>query len=221
MRVLITSGGSREPIDDVRYLGNSASGRTGAWLSEELVRRFHTVHLLSGVASILPETWANETGLLSAETYGSASDLLARCQELTKRYTFDAILFAAAVADFSPVPVKGKLSSKAEELVLHLRPTPKVVDAVARWSPDAILVTFKLESVDTRVQLVERALASMARVGSDWVVANFAAGMGTTQHGAFIVYPSGESSEVSGRKELVETLVDLLEQENERRRGSK
>ena len=221
MRVLITSGGSREPIDDVRYVGNSASGRTGAWLSEEFVRRFHTVHLLSGVASVLPATWAEETGLLCTDTYESAADLLAHCRELTSKTTFDAILFAAAVADYFPERAKGKLSSSAEELVLRLHPTPKVVDAVAGWSPDAILVTFKLESVETKAELIERALASMGRIGSDWVVANFASGMGTTQHGAFIVSPTGKSSEVSGRRKLVETLVDLMETEFERRRGAK
>ncbi len=148
MRILITSGGTREPIDDVRYVGNVATGSTGARLAAEAVRRFHTVYLLSGTGSAEPPAWALETGLLVRRTYGSTMDLMAAADEILD-LGVDAIIASAAVADFSPVPESGKITSQLDELVIRMRPTPKVIDHMRRRAPEALRRCYMLRPAKT------------------------------------------------------------------------
>ncbi len=212
MRILITAGGTREPIDAVRYVGNVGTGATGVGLAEEAVRRFHTVHLLSGVGSAQPASWACQTGLLVCETFTSAADLLARCQELLARYEFDAVVATAAVADYAPVPLEGKLGSSLPELIVRLVPTPKIVDRMRGLAPAATLVSFKLESGLAVDELVRRARASMERSGADLAVANLIEGHGSPEHGAWLVARTGEPVAVPNRSELAVRLLDRLEE---------
>lgn len=212
VKILITAGGSREAMDDVRYLGNRSTGRTGALIAAEAVRRFHTVYLLKGEGSISPAPWADDTGLLQQVTYTSATDLLEKGLELMGRHTFDAIIAAAAVADFAPERQKGKVSSNRDEWTLVLRPTPKVIDRLAASAPQATLVIFKLEATQEQHQLVVRAQATMNRVGADLAVANFAAGMGRDDHPALLVEPDGSTRSVEHRDHLALSLVQWLEE---------
>lgn len=212
VKILITAGGSREAIDDVRYLGNRSTGRTGALIAAEAVRRFHTVYLLKGEGSISPAPWAADTGLLQQVGYDSASDLLEKGLDLLRRHTFDAIIAAAAVADFAPERQEGKVSSQRDEWTLVLRPTPKVVDQLAAAAPQATLVVFKLEAAKEQQDLVARAQTTMKRVGANLAVANFAAGMGRDDHPALLVEPDGSVQPVDHRDHLAQSLVQWLEE---------
>jgi len=209
MRILITSGGTREPIDDVRYVGNRASGRTGSLLAEEAVRRFHTVFLLSGAGSVMPDEWAMKTGLLVSRTFGSAADLLDLCESLD--YRFDAVIASAAVADFAPVKSDGKLSSAMPELVVRMLPTRKIVDRMRALWPKSVLVAFKLESNAGPELLFEQARRTMERCGADMVVANDTGSMGEESHPAHILDSSGRVCSVQTRRNLAGELIKLLE----------
>lgn len=211
MKLLVTAGGTREPIDDVRYVGNASTGATGARIVEEAVRRYHTVYYLSGVGSVLPASWAMETGLVVRREFTSAQSLLDACGEWTRDYRFDAIVFAAAVADYRPESVSGKIKSDRPVLDLHMVPTPKVLDSVRSWAPEAVLVGFKLESGVDVPELVERARQTAARSGAQWMVANLAEGMGREDHPSVILSAQGEVIEVPQRRQLAETLIRLLE----------
>ena len=145
MRLLITSGGTREPIDDVRYVGNVATGSTGASLAAEAVRRFHTVFLLSGTGSVLPPRWVYDTGLLVPRTFTSTASLLESAEAICAT-GIDAVIATAAVADFTPERHSGKYSSHEPELVVRMVPAPKVIDRIREWLPEATLVAFKLET---------------------------------------------------------------------------
>jgi phosphopantothenoylcysteine decarboxylase/phosphopantothenate--cysteine ligase len=213
VRILITSGGTREPIDAVRHLGNASTGRTGALIAEEAVRRYHTTYLLSGAGSVLPAAWARATGILVEREYGSTSDLLARIEELVAKVRFDAIVAAAAVADYTVQPVPGKIPSTHPELTLRLVPTPKVVDRLRQLAPDARLVVFKLEAGVTQEDLVRRATATLGRVGAAFAVANLAEGMGSDGHVATLVSRSGRVLPVTDRRGLAASVMDWLEQE--------
>lgn len=212
MKILITSGGSREAIDDVRYLGNRSSGRTGALISAEAVRRFHTVFLLASEGSVPPPPWAVDTGLLRQIPFSSAQDLLEKGEELLAQHRFDAIVAAAAVADYAPEPEPGKVPSNLESWTLTLHPTPKVVDRFAKLAPQALLVVFKLEAVEDEELLIARARATVERVGAHLAVANFSQGMGRQGHGALLVANSGQPEAIDDRDHLARRLVEWLEQ---------
>lgn len=211
MRLLITSGGTREPIDSVRYVGNTASGRTGNLIAEEAVRRFHTAFLLSGRGSVPIQPWAASTGLVVQTTFGSTQDLLEACSKCLLT-PVEAIVASAAVADYTPEPFAGKLSSAEDELVVRMKPTVKVIDRLREMSPKAVLVAFKLESGLDREELFARALSTLRRSGADLVVANDTVGMGEPAHPAHFLDRHGLICSVTTRFELAGRLIELLEE---------
>jgi phosphopantothenoylcysteine decarboxylase/phosphopantothenate--cysteine ligase len=102
LRVLVTAGGTREPIDSVRYIGNRSSGRMGLALAREARRRGTEVTLISANVALAPPP------LVRTIKVRSAAELLDACEREFARC--DVLLMAAAVADFRPVaPVAHKL----------------------------------------------------------------------------------------------------------------
>jgi len=211
MKVLITSGGTREAIDDVRYVGNRASGRTGVLIAEEAVRRYHTVFLLSGEGAASPAQWALDSGLIVQRRFVSAADLLAACEEILAAHEVDAIIASAAVADFAPIPVEGKIPSTQRELVVRMVPTPKLIDRLATLAPAAKLVAFKLESGKSEEELLTSARRIMERCGAVAVVANDASGMASPDHGAVILTGAGGRIAVENRARLAVQVLDYVE----------
>ena len=140
MRILITSGATREPIDAVRFLSNVSTGRTGALIADALTRHGHTVTLLHGVTAVRSPHAA------VSGTFDSTADLQARLQRLLGTGDFDAVIHAAAVSDYRPdTSHSGKLSSYANELTLRLVPTPKLLPALKSYAPRPLrVIGFKL-----------------------------------------------------------------------------
>src|SRR5262245_32003934 len=103
--VLVTAGGTREPLDSVRYIGNRSSGRMGVALAEEARRRGAEVTLLAANLAVPPPA-----GVEVVETPTAAA--LAR--EAKARTSVDVVLMAAAVADYAPDPVEGKRPKTGE-----------------------------------------------------------------------------------------------------------
>src|SRR5215831_7207229 len=97
---LITSGGTREPIDEVRYIGNASTGALGSAFAREALARGHDVVLLSGLGAEVPA----EQERLVCERFASSGDLSARLERWGGSRAFHAIVHAAAVADFRPEP---------------------------------------------------------------------------------------------------------------------
>jgi phosphopantothenoylcysteine decarboxylase/phosphopantothenate--cysteine ligase len=140
LRVLVTAGGTREPIDSVRYVGNRSSGRMGIALAEEAARRGADVTLICANVA-LPRP-----GGVRTLDVGSAAEL-----EAAARAEFpaaDVLLMAAAVADFRPgAPQATKIAKSGRELLtIELEPTTDVLAALAaERRRDQTLVGFAAE----------------------------------------------------------------------------
>jgi len=162
MRVLVTAGGTREPIDSVRYVGNRSSGRMGLALAEEAARRGADVTLIAANVSLpLPAT------AVSVET---TAELEAAVRERFR--DTDVLIMAAAPADFRPAkPTEAKLSREGGEgLSIELEPTTDIVAAVAaERRPDQTVIGFAAEHGEGAV---ERGREKLARKGLDAVVVN-------------------------------------------------
>lgn len=162
LRVLVTAGGTREPIDSVRYVGNRSSGRMGIALAAEAARRGAEVTLVAAnVALDVPP------GTVHVE---SAAELEAACREAFPRC--NVLLMAAAVADFRPAsPVDEKIGKGGREgMIVEMEPTSDVLAALsASRRPDQTLVGFAAEHGDGGA---ERARAKLERKGLDAVVLN-------------------------------------------------
>jgi phosphopantothenoylcysteine decarboxylase/phosphopantothenate--cysteine ligase len=163
-RVLITAGGTREPIDSVRYIGNSSSGRMGLALAKAARDRGAEVRLLAANISL-----HRPPGIAYRDVL-SASQLQQACEE--EFPACDVLIMAAAVADFRPVdPAEGKIKRAGlERLELALEPTADVLAGLlARRREGQTIVGFAAEHGAQAIVLGREKLASK---GVDLLVVN-------------------------------------------------
>jgi phosphopantothenoylcysteine decarboxylase / phosphopantothenate---cysteine ligase len=150
VRILVTAGGTREPLDDVRFIGNRSSGRMGVALAEEARRRGADVTL---VASNLTVPHPAGVQVVDAPT---AADLE---REVLARADVDVVLMAAAVADYRPpVSVSGKRGKEASTWTVELEPTPDVLRKLGENHRRGILVGFAAESGADAIERARRKL---------------------------------------------------------------
>ncbi len=160
-RVLVTAGGTREPLDPVRYLGNRSSGRQGHAIAAEARRRGAKVTLVSASALAPPPG----VEFVPVETAAElAGEVFARAGAA------DVVVMAAAVADFRPKVVSATKLKKGDgppEIVLE--PTEDVLAGLgARRRPGQVLVGFAAETGDA----VARGSAKLTAKGADLIVVN-------------------------------------------------
>ncbi len=160
-RVLVTAGGTREPIDAVRFVGNRSSGKQGHALAAEAASRGAEVVLVT----TRPDTAPPGVRVVAVET---AAEMYEAC--LAEAPGCSVVVMAAAVADFRPVdPVDHKLKKTAGPPRIELEPTPDILAALGEArEPGQILVGFAAETDD----LVAHAADKLARKNLDWIVAN-------------------------------------------------
>lgn len=205
MRVLVTAGGTREPIDSVRFVGNRSSGRMGLALAEEAARRGADVTLVAAnVALPLPAVPA-----IPVET---TAELEAAVRERFPEA--DVLIMAAAPADFRPAaPTDSKISREGSEgLSIDFEPTTDIVAAVAaERRPDQTVIGFAAEHGEGAV---ERGREKLSRKGLDAVVVNDIArsdiGFDSTDNEVTIVLPDGERE--VGRRPKVEVAAAILDE---------
>jgi phosphopantothenoylcysteine decarboxylase/phosphopantothenate--cysteine ligase len=159
--VLITAGGTREPIDPVRFIGNRSSGKQGHALAAEAAERGAKVTLVTTTALPVPES-ADVVRVDTAAEMAAAVDAAAE--------SADVVVMAAAVADFRPAATADRKLKKRDgvpEIVLE--PTADILAGLgARKRPGQTLVGFAAETDDLR----KNAASKLAAKGADLVVAN-------------------------------------------------
>jgi phosphopantothenoylcysteine decarboxylase / phosphopantothenate---cysteine ligase len=164
LNVLVTAGGTREPIDSVRFLGNSSSGRMGVALAEAALARGARVTLVAANVS-LPSS-----APIARRDVVTAAELERACRE--EFPASDVLLMAAAVADFRPLaPREGKIKKAGRSrLQIELEPTTDVLATLARERRSAqTLVGFAAEHGGDAVEL---ARAKLVEKGVDAIVVN-------------------------------------------------
>ena len=170
MRILITAGPTREPIDAVRFISNRSSGKMGIAIAQAAAEAGHEVTLLLGPVVAL----SSLHDAMRVYRFGTSAELK---QMLEAHFPdCDVLVMAAAVADYRMErTTEGKIKRESTggrdaELTLKLQPTPDLVRAVASTKrPEQKVVAFALEEP---AEMEERAVAKMKRKGVDAVVAN-------------------------------------------------
>ncbi len=164
MRVLITMGPTREPIDSVRFISNASSGKMGLALAEEGRKRGHEVTAVSGPVDVeIPE------GIKVIDVKTAEEMVNSTLEELKGGY--DVIISAAAIADYSPEFRQGKMDS-SKEVMLRLKPTPKLTRLAREKFPGPFIVAFKAEVNVPQEELLERARKKLSSEKLNLVVAN-------------------------------------------------
>jgi phosphopantothenoylcysteine decarboxylase/phosphopantothenate--cysteine ligase len=160
-RVLVTSGGTREPLDPVRFLGNRSSGRMGAALADEASRRGDDVVAVGANAQMRPSLGQ----VVDVETTAELER-----EAMAQAATADVVLMAAAVADYRPADSLDVKRERTGTWALELEATNDILAAIgAARRPGQVLVGFAAE---TGADGVERARAKLRRKGLDLVVLN-------------------------------------------------
>lgn len=207
MRVLVTAGPTREPLDPVRYLTNRSSGKMGYALARAFAQAGHPVLLISGPTSIpIPE----DVDFLPVET---AADMHAAVSRHLGR--MDVAVFAAAVADYTPANVaEQKLKKTGESLTLELVRTPDILGGARANGFAGTLVGFAAETENLEANAREK----LAKKGCDLVVANDVSqpgiGFDSDRNEVLLVYPDRTEALPADEKEhlaihLVEAILAL------------
>jgi len=217
-RVLVTAGGTAEPIDPVRYVGNRSTGRMGVAVAQAALARGATVTLIAGHTSVdLPR----EATIVAAETTAAMEaavlEALPGC---------DVLVMAAAVADFRPRSASTTKLTREAGLTLELEPTDDILAAASalaheRPGPRPVIVGFAAETGS-----LDRVAGKAARKRVDLMVANdvseAGSGFGTPTNRVTLVTP-GEAPEpwpMLTKREVADRLLDhvaaLLERRDRR-----
>jgi phosphopantothenoylcysteine decarboxylase/phosphopantothenate--cysteine ligase len=161
-RVVVSAGGTREPLDAVRFLGNRSSGRMGVALAEEARLRGADVTLVAANLAVAPP---GKVELVAAPT---AAELE---REVLARADADVVVMAAAVADYRPAsPSAAKHRKDGDRWTVELEPTRDVLlELGARRRPGQILIGFAADRGKTGL---ERAREKLAAKRSDLIVFN-------------------------------------------------
>ncbi|MGI8426918.1 MAG: bifunctional phosphopantothenoylcysteine decarboxylase/phosphopantothenate--cysteine ligase CoaBC [Actinomycetota bacterium] len=169
VNIVITAGGTREPIDAVRFIGNRSSGKMGYELAREAVRRGAKVTLITA-ARLLPIP----TGVNAIEV-----ETAAQMQQAVEKALQDAevLIMAAAVSDWQPSTTSGtnqKLSKSSGPPGIHLEPAPDILAEAGSKRAAGLLPNLKvLAGFCAEVSdLEERAIAKLKAKGLDLIVAN-------------------------------------------------
>jgi phosphopantothenoylcysteine decarboxylase / phosphopantothenate---cysteine ligase len=161
LHVVVTAGGTREPIDPVRFVGNRSSGKQGHALAAEAVARGAKVTLVTTVDQPVPP----QADVVRVETAAEMEDAV-RAAEASA----DVVVMAAAVADFRPARVaERKLKKQAGVPEVTLEATPDILAGLGtRKRPGQTIVGFAAETDEVR----QNAAAKLAAKGIDLIVAN-------------------------------------------------
>lgn len=211
-RILISAGGTREPLDPVRFLGNRSSGRQGVALAQAALARGADVTLVAAHLEVDAPHGA------VVEHVGTTGELLATMRRLAPAH--DTIIMAAAVADFRPREVaEGKIKKDAigDTLSLELERTPDVLQTLSSERAEGQrIVGFAAETERDAEALRALGAAKAARKGVDLLVVNrvgWSEGFGTTTNDVMILDAAGSVvSTASGDKlSVADRILDALD----------
>jgi phosphopantothenoylcysteine decarboxylase/phosphopantothenate--cysteine ligase len=207
-RVVVSAGGTREPLDPVRYLGNRSSGKQGWALARVAAARGAEVVLVAANVD-LPAPFG-----VRVVPVGTAEDL--RSAVLAEAPEADVVVMAAAVADFRPATVAAtKLKKKddpGEVPEVRLVRNPDVLtELVAKRPAGQVVVGFAAETGDDDGDVLAHARAKLARKGCDLLVVNDVSGggvFGRPDNAAVVLAADGSATEVPhGSKDAVAAAV--------------
>jgi phosphopantothenoylcysteine decarboxylase/phosphopantothenate--cysteine ligase len=206
MRVLITAGPTREPIDPVRFVGNRSSGLMGKALTDAALKSGHSVTLILGpVTTAMPENALR----IDVETSKEMHDAV-----LTAFPKHDLLIMSAAVADYRPKTIKNEKVERSGTLVVEFEPTEDIVAAAGKIKrPDQRTIGFSLVKRGD----LGRSMEKLVRKHLDLIVYNSFEVMGSKTITSVLLWPDGQTEELPSRSKgqfadiLLQRAVELFQ----------
>ena len=216
MKILITAGGTEEPVDGVRRLTNSSTGATGGMIARIFAEKGADVLLLHAERASLDSIGVEH------DTFVTFADLENALRSHLGEVDWDAIIHLAAVSDYSVASIdvdgrsvahgnQGKIGS-GHEVVIRLSPNPKLIDSLKTWSRNKSIrvIGFKLTNEPDPALRTTRVRALLDRSAVDIVVHNDLGEITAHSHPAEIWSRQGPLVRTATKKELAEALWALL-----------
>ena len=180
VRILITAGPTREPIDAVRYIGNRSSGRMGVSLCDAALAAGHSVTAIFGPVQLASPPQVRRVDVETAAEMHAAV--------LREFPDHDLLIMAAAVADFRPLRMHSDKLARSGSLSIECEPTEDIVAAAARGKrPDQRIIGFSLETRGNTARSHEK----LARKHLDLIVYNPTDTMSSTTIESILIWPDG------------------------------
>lgn len=211
LSVVVTAGGTREPIDPVRYIGNHSSGKQGYAFAEEAAGRGASVTVVTTVdrPGSLSATVASGVTVVRVDT---AEEMATATADAAKEA--DVVIMAAAVADFRPVDPAGvKLKKRDGVPAIELEPTPDILASLGASKPEGqILIGFAAETCD----VADNAAAKLNGKGADYIVANDVtaenAGFAHDTNEVLVLASDGRAHSVGlrSKRQVAQAVLDLV-----------
>ncbi len=188
MRILITAGPTREPIDPVRYIGNRSSGKMGAALAQAAIKAKHHVSVILGPVAI---PYPSSARRIDVETAAQMFDAVTR-----EFPNHDLLIMAAAVADYRPASASAVKLSREGGMTLALEPTEDVIAAAGRMKrSDQRTVGFSLETTSD----LTRSQSKLRQKKLDLIVYNPAQTISSDLIEPTLIYADGREVKLPSR----------------------
>lgn len=207
--VLVTAGGTREPLDPIRYIGNRSSGKQGYAIAAEAVRRGARVTLISANVTLTAPAGVD---LVAVETVRDLQNALSQHAAQA-----DVVIMAAAVSDFTPVEVaEHKIKKSDENLVVEFRKNPDLLQGlVENRLPHQVIIGFAAETGDQHKSVLEHAKTKLAAKGCDALVVNDVSEgkvFGSDSNCVTVLTAAGESfsSEQTSKENVAITVCNVV-----------
>lgn len=229
-KYVITSGGISEKIDNVRKITNSSSGKLGMTIANHLLESKSdiTIYYVCSKNALRP----SNKSVKIIEVVGTM-DLKDKVESLLRNEKIDYFIHTMAVADYMvdyvttvdkmkksflnnsdmEVIKDTKISSYENNLVLVLKPTPKIISLIKKESPLTYLVGFKLLDGVSRKELIEVAKRLRNKNKCDLVVANDLEDIRNKEHKAYIIDKEDKVVEASDKEDIAKKLVRMMDNE--------
>ena len=190
-KILVIGGATAESIDDIRIITNRSSGKTAIALANNAFERGAHVELWYGYSKEKVPSY------LSAKNFETVEDLLNLLNN--NNLNFDVIIICAAIADYIPKKLKGKIPSGKNKLDLELSTAPKIIKKIRPVAPKAKIIAFKVEQ--NKTDLKKRAYQILEENQLDFVIGNTISAFGKDENEILIINKKGESTHKKGKKE--------------------
>jgi phosphopantothenate-cysteine ligase len=214
---LVTSGGTREAIDEVRFITNASTGTLGSRICEALARLpdCEKVFYVCAPGAVRP---CSEKAVIVPVS--DTASVMTALTNILRDNEVDGIVHAMAVSDYRVRSVRTgegrelergrKISSSRDELILVLEASPKIISLFPRLASRAHLAGFKLLCGVTTEELIEAARALLQKNSCSFVIANDKDTITETGHRAFMIDKDGSITEYRTKKEIADGIADKM-----------
>lgn len=220
--IIVTAGGTSERIDNVRKITNSSTGKLGMKIALELLKKYNDVKIYYVCSRNSLRPINDRVKVIEID---GTMDLKNSIENLLTQNKIDYFIHSMAVSDYMvdyvtnlesiknnniKVISGNKISSNEDNLVIVLKPTPKIISIIKNVSPETYLVGFKLLDGVPKEELISVAKKLRDKNRCDLVVANDLENIRKGNHKAYIIDKKDEIEEVNGKDVIAKQLVRRL-----------